>query len=159
MRAAIDPVINAVRLCERTLIVCILLAMSALYGFNVAVRLIVPSFASEVAWIDELTRLLMIWVVFLALGVALERGRHVAITTFYLMLSRIPKLLVRYLINGVGFVFSIYLVWLGIEITQFVMATGQRSPTLNAPIFWIYVAPTIGFGLLALRFGLELIGF
>lgn len=158
MRAVIERVVGVIRLCERTLIVCLFLAMVTLYGFNVAVREIVPSFASEVAWIDELTRFLMIWVVFLALGVALERGRHVAITTFYLKLSGIPRRLARFLIDAVGFVFSIYLVWLSIEITRFVMQTGQESPTLNVPIFWIYVAPAIGFGLLALRFGLELIG-
>ena len=159
LRTMIERAVNVVRICERTLIVCILLAMTILYGFNIAVRSFVPSFASEVAWIDELTRLLMIWVVFLTLGLALERGRHVAITTFYMMLSGIPKRLVRFFINVVGFVFSVYLAWLAIEITQFIMQTGQKSPTLNIPIFWVYVAPAIGFGLLALRFGLELIGF
>ena len=42
--------------------------------------------------------------------------------------------------------------------TAFVYSTGQISPTLNVQIFWIYLAPTIGFLLLGLRYALSLFG-
>ena len=39
-----------------------------------------------------------------------------------------------------------------------VLRTGQRSPTLDIPMGWIYAAPVIGFALLALRYGLSFFG-
>ena len=47
---------------------------------------------------------------------------------------------------------------LGYELALFVFNTGQRSPTLNLPMGWIYLAPTIGFVLLALRYLLSFLG-
>ena len=41
---------------------------------------------------------------------------------------------------------------------RFVLNTGQSSPTLGVPIGLVYLAPVIGFLLLALRYGLSLFG-
>jgi TRAP-type C4-dicarboxylate transport system permease small subunit len=62
------------------------------------------------------------------------------------------------MIDAIGLLFSIYLAWLGTILVDFVLSSGQRSPTLNVPIGWVYLAPVIGFGLLALRFGLSFFG-
>lgn len=147
-----------IRLCERALIVTILLTMTGLYSFNVLVREIAPQYSSDIAWIDLATRMLMVWNVFLALGLALERGRHVAITTVFDMLPGRTREFVRHLINVVGLVFSLYLAWLAVEMTRFVIRMGQVEPTLGIPMFLIYVAPSLGFLLMALRFGIELMG-
>jgi len=58
----------------------------------------------------------------------------------------------------VGFVFAVYLAVLGWRLVDFVLMTGQRSPTLDIPMGWIYVAPVIGFAALALRYALSLVG-
>ena len=67
---------------ERFLIVFFTVSMISLYGLNVIVREITPQYASIFAWIDEASRLLMVWVVFLSLGIAFDRGRNIAMTTF-----------------------------------------------------------------------------
>jgi TRAP-type C4-dicarboxylate transport system permease small subunit len=158
MQGIFGRVLAAIRICERTLIVTIFLAMTGLYSFNVLVREIAPQYSSDIAWIDLAARMLMVWNVFLALGLALERGRHVAVTTVLDMMPGRVREAVRYLINLVGLVFSLYLAWLGVEMTQFVLRMGQVSPTLGIPMFWLYVAPSLGFLLMALRFGIELMG-
>jgi len=92
------------------------------------------------------------------LGLALEKGRHVGIDT---LRDRLPAKIRTFLlkiIDGVGFLFSIYLAWLGIGLVKLVLMTGQRSPTLDIPVGWVYSAPVIGFGLLALRFALSFFG-
>ena len=60
-----------------------MIAMTALYGFNVFVRTVLPQFAATFAWIEEGSRYMLIWIVFLAAGVALESGRHVLIDLFW----------------------------------------------------------------------------
>ncbi|TIH13352.1 TRAP transporter small permease [Marinifilum sp. JC120] len=157
MRKLLGSLLDGIRIIERILIISINLIMVGLYTFNVLVREIMPEYSSTFAWIDEATRLLMVWAVFLALGLALERGRQVAVTTLLEKMPDLPRKAVGIMINLTGTVFSCYLVWLGIALVKFVMRTGQLSPTLGLPMYWLYIAPTIGFGLLALRYLLELL--
>lgn len=157
MRKLLDSLLDGIRIIERVLIISINLIMVGLYTFNVLVRETVPQYASTFAWIDEATRLLMVWAVFLALGLALERGRQVAVTTLFEKMPELPRKIVGALINLTGMVFSCYLIWMGISLVKFVMRTGQLSPTLGLPMYWLYIAPTVGFGLLALRYLLELL--
>lgn len=150
--------LSYIRLAERTFLVTLFLAMVVLFFGNVVAREIGGSFASKFAWIEEAVRFMNVFLVFIALGLALEKGRHVAIDT---LRDRLPKHLRWGLLKGIdatGFVFSIYLTWLGIGLVQFVLMTGQRSPTLDIPMGWVYCAPVIGFGLLGLRFGLSFLG-
>ena len=123
-----------------------------------AIGELASAYASNFAWVEEAVRLLNLFMVFLALGLALEYGRHVGVHTWRDRIAARTGLPLKRLIDFVGFVFSLYLVWLGVRMALFVLSTGQRSPTLNIPIGWIYLAPAIGFGLLALRYLLSLFG-
>ena len=144
---------------ERFIIVFFTISMIGLYGFNVLVREITPQYASSFAWIDEASRLLMVWVVFLSIGLAFDKGRHIAMTTFINQLKNIYFVYFGKIIDFSGFIFSSYCIWLAFKITVFVFNTGQISPTLNMPMYILYVAPTIGFTLLSIRYFLSLINF
>lgn len=147
------------RLAERTFLVTLFLGMVILFFSNVVVREIGGSLASKIAWIEEAVRTMNVFLVFIALGLTLEKGRHVGIDT---LRNKFPAPLrsgVLKVIDAMGFAFSIYLSWLGIKLVQFVLMTGQRSPTLDVPMGWIYAAPVVGFGLLALRFSLSFFGY
>lgn len=146
-------------LLERFMIVFFTISMIGLYGFNVLVREITPEYASSFAWIDEASRLLMVWVVFLSIGLAFDKGRHIAMTTFINQLKNIYFVYIGKIIDFSGFIFSSYCIWLAFNITVFVFNTGQISPTLNMPMYILYVAPTIGFTLLSIRYFLSLINF
>ena len=54
---------------------------------HVAVRELSPSLASSFAWIEEATLFALAWLVFVGLGLALERRRHIAMTA---LLDRFP---------------------------------------------------------------------
>jgi C4-dicarboxylate transporter DctQ subunit len=143
---------------ERAVLAAIMLGMVALYSSAIAVRSFVPAYAGSVAWIDEATRFLLVWMVFLGLGVALAQGRHVAMSV---LLDRMPPLLRRgvgRMIDLVGLAFSLYVVWIGIDITGQVLASGQRSPTLGITTAILYATLPAGFLLLALRYGASLLG-
>ena len=149
--------LGLLRLVERTLAVGIFLAMVSLFFVNVVSRQF-ASIASDFTWVEEAVRLMGLFLVFLSLGLALERGRHVGVDTWRDRLAAATRLPVRRIIDVVGLCFSLYVVWLSWQMTKFVMGTGQTSPTPNVPIFWIYLAPTFGFALLALRYALSFFG-
>ena len=144
---------------ERFIIVFFTVSMIGLYGLNVIVREITPQYASLFAWIDEASRILMVWVVFLSIGIAFDRGRHIAMTTFINSFSNKNFLYFGKIIDLLGFVFSLYCIWLGFKITIFVFNSGQVSPTLNIPMFILYVAPTLGFLLISVRYALSFLNF
>ncbi|AJE48652.1 TRAP transporter small permease [Celeribacter indicus] len=150
--------LNALRTVERTVLIGLFLLMVFLYTSSVVTREIGGSFASRFAWIEEAVRMMNLFLVFLALGLALERGKHVGITS---MRDRLPAPMLALLlkvIDLVGLCMSLYVAWLALDLVQFVLRSGQRSPTLGVPMGYIYLAPVLGFLLLALRYGLSLLG-
>ncbi|WFE74730.1 TRAP transporter small permease [Roseinatronobacter sp. S2] len=150
--------LNILRLIERSVLVAIFLTMVALYFSNVVAREMGGQIASSFAWIEEAVRMLNLFLVFLGLGLALERGRHVGIRN---LRDKLPEGVRRVLLkitDVAGLAFALYIAWLGFGLAQFVLGTGQRSPTLGVPMGLIYLAPVAGFVLLALRYGLSLFG-
>ena len=140
---------------ERWFLVTVFLSMVVLFVFNVFTREIGGIIASQVAWIEEAVRLMNVFLVFGALGLALERGRHVSIDTLREALPSTPKIIVRKIVDAVGCLFSGYMAYLAYQLAVFVLGTGQKSPTLDIPVGWLYAAPGIGFALLSLRYGLS----
>ncbi|MCR9138839.1 MAG: TRAP transporter small permease [Alphaproteobacteria bacterium] len=140
---------------ERVFLVTVFLSMVALFALNVLAREIGGTFASQLAWIEEAVRLMNIFLVFGALGLALEKGRHVGIDTLRESLPATARNSIRRIIDAVGCLFSAYMSYLAYHLVVFVLNTGQRSPTLDVPIGWIYMAPVVGFGLLSLRYALS----
>lgn len=137
---------------ERAFLVTVFLSMVALFTLNVLAREVGGTFASQFAWVEEAVRLMNIFLVFGALGLALERGRHVGINTLRDALPKKFKYTIRKVIDAVGCIFSFYMTYLAYQLVIFVLNTGQRSPTLDLPMGWVYVAPVVGFGLLGLRY-------
>ena len=143
---------------ERYFVGLLMIAMTGLYAFNIFVRMLLPTYASAVAWIDEAARYMMVWVVFLAAGITLEVGRHVTVNIGHQTIPpRFLSILFK-LIDVVGLIFSIGAACFSLNLVIFVAGTGQVSPTLAVPTFILYVAPFIGFLLLAFRYLLRIGG-
>jgi TRAP-type C4-dicarboxylate transport system permease small subunit len=150
--------LTALRAVERTVLIALFLIMVCLYTGSVVTREIGGTFASRFAWIEEAVRMMNLFLVFLALGLALERGKHVGITN---MRAKLPAPMLNVLlkfVDLVGKAMCLYVAWLALDLVQFVLKTGQKSPTLGVPMGYIYLAPVLGFLLLGLRYGLSLFG-
>lgn len=158
VRRRIERSVDWLGLIERYFVGLLMIAMTGLYAFNVFVRMFFPTYASAVAWIDEAARYMMVWVVFLAAGITLEVGRHVTVNIAHQKIpSRFLPILLKF-IDGTGLIFSIGASLFSLNLAIFVAGTGQVSPTLGVPTFILYVAPFIGFLLLAFRFLLRIGG-
>jgi C4-dicarboxylate transporter DctQ subunit len=135
-----------------------MLGMSLLYTLNVLVREIAPAYASRIAWIDELCLFGLAWVVFLGLGITLERGRHIGMTALLHGLAPGLRRGVKLAIDLAGLGLSLYIAQVGFTVTMLVLKSGQVSPTLGVSMSWLYGPMPAGFALLGLRYALELFG-
>ncbi len=143
---------------EDFLLGALMLAMSFAYTVNVLVRELASGYASRFAWIDEACLFGLAWMVFLGLGLALERGRHIAMTSLLLKFAPGLRRATKFLIDLVGLIFSLYIAYICFDVTMMVLKSGQTSPTLNVSVSWLYGPMPVGFLLLALRYALELAG-
>jgi C4-dicarboxylate transporter, DctQ subunit len=149
-------VLELLRRLEGAAIAALMLAMSAAYALNVAVRELATAYAAQFAWIDEACLYALAWVVFLGAGLALERGRHIAMHGLIARFAPGLRRGVKLAIDLTGLVFSLYIAKLSLDITILVVKSGQVSPTLEISAGWLYASMPVGFVLLALRYALEL---
>ncbi|HET8721148.1 MAG TPA: TRAP transporter small permease subunit [Nitrospira sp.] len=154
----VERVAGWLSLVERYFTGTLLIAMTALYALNIFVRMVLPMYASKIAWIDEATRWMMIWVVFVAAGIALEVGRHVSVNIAHNYMPERLLSVVFKVIDVVGLVLALGVAYFSFNLAVFVAGTGQVSPTLGISTAILYVAPCIGFSLLALRYLLQVVG-
>lgn len=143
---------------EHFLLAAIFIVMVVIYSGAILLREISVRLAQRVEWVDEATRYLMVWMVFLGLGLALARGRQIAMTAYLDRMDERWRRRIGRVIDAVGLAFSLYVVWFGWNITVLVAKTGQTSPTLGVSNAILYLSLPVGFLLLALRYGLSLAG-
>jgi C4-dicarboxylate transporter DctQ subunit len=153
-----QAILQGIRAVERRTIAFCMIVMSGLYFVNVVVRNAVPSLSAQVVWIEEAALFILGWMVFVGLGLTLERGRQIAmVAVLDAVRPSLRKLLLR-LINLCGLIFSLYIAFIGVELTLFVLRSGQVSPTLDISVAFLYGSIPVGFALLAFRYFLELVG-
>src|SRR3954468_6440357 len=116
--------LDALRRLERGLLAALMILMALAYAFNVAMRELAASQAARFAWIEEACLFALAWVVFLGLGLALERGRHIAMTSLLERLAPGVRRPIKLAIDLTGLAFSLYIAWLALEITLFVLNSG-----------------------------------
>ncbi len=134
------------------------LSMVALFAANVTARSFFPSLAPRLFWVDEAVRLMMLYLVFLSCGLALQQGRHVGVYAWRERISRRSGLPLRPLIDAVGTLMCLYFAWISLKSVLFVAKSGQIMTSVGISAKWIYVAPMLGFLLMALRFAASLAG-
>src|SRR5690242_13416191 len=116
----LNKVMNGIRRVERVLLAVIMLAMAVLFFVNVAVRQLSPSLATELAWIEEATLFALAWMVFVGLGLALERRRHIAMTAVLDKLGPGTARAIELAINVTGVVVCAFLAKIGFDLAVFI---------------------------------------
>ncbi len=130
-----------------TCVICIsgslLLSVTILIFVQVICRYLLQS---SLSWSEELTRYLMVWIVFLSAGYVLNKGGHANVD---LLLNMVP---VRSRIWLGRFIIVLLAVFAGILIRYGAMlmrfGSRQKSSALQIPMHYVYAAIPIGGALL-----------
>jgi TRAP-type C4-dicarboxylate transport system permease small subunit len=97
-----------------------------------------------IPWTDELSRFGLVWITFIAAGLGVKRGSHVAIDILYNVFPPPIKKAVGILINVSIIAFGIFVIYYGSTLVQ--TSLTQLSASLSIPIGGVYaVVPISGF--------------
>jgi C4-dicarboxylate transporter DctQ subunit len=142
---------------EQILVGCVALAALALCSYNVLVRYFFAPLVLE--WSDEVQVYLVIWAIFLALGLVTAADRHVKADLFVGMFKPGMQRRVLVFAEMLGLGFSIFLIVYGSAVAWQTYDYGDLSITsLRFPL-WIYAAALpVGGMLMGVRYLLRLVG-
>ena len=109
-------------------------------------------FNSGWEWAEEVARYSIVWIVFLGGSACVRKGMHLNVDAVIIRFSEETRRTIHILVTLVCIAFSIFLVVYGIELVELAYETDQRTPGLNMPIHYVYLAIPTGGALMTLRF-------
>jgi len=124
---------------NRAVVIAMMAVMVALVFTNVVTRYV---FGFSVTWAEEFSQYLMVWIAFIAGGLALREGRHVAVEMLQDMLSPRSKRRLRILVAGLMAVFFATVAVLGVLFADF--AADLQTPMMNISLAIPYACVPIG---------------
>lgn len=148
MRKAAKIVRNLSSFCEavaKQVCAALMMVLVAVVSTGVVFRYCL---LSPLPWVDQLSRFLLVWIVFIAAGVALRAGEHVGVEALVRLLPRKACLCVSFFNRVVIFLFLVRLGVDGASLAR--LSTNQIMPTLGISMFWTYLAVPVGSALMAL---------
>ncbi|MBA2692910.1 MAG: TRAP transporter small permease [Rubrobacter sp.] len=126
----------------KTLLVVLLVVLIFAVGANVAGRYL---FNFSLAWADELSRFLFIWIIFIGAALAYFRGEHISVDFLVEKLPERLALAVAIFKNLIIFVILIVILW---GAWQVIATSPGSSALLGVPLNWINVSVPIAAGLM-----------
>lgn len=111
---------------------------------------------SSLDWSEELGRYLFIWAVYVGCSYAIKEDRHLEVTIIREYIGPRLKKAVLAVAYGLTIVFCLFCVVYGIEMTRFLLSTGQKTPALEIKMYWVFASVPVGLGLMALRTAMRL---
>lgn len=117
----------------------LMLLMAILVFANVVLRYL---FGTSLPWVEELTRYMMIWVAWLAVGLAMREGAHIAIDNFQNALPPRWAQWLRASVFAMVVAFFAIVAWQGLKYSLF--AWRQESAVLRLSLGAIYLAIPVG---------------
>lgn len=121
----------------------------------VFVNVVLHAFGRDLAWVVELSELLMVWVTFLAGASAARRGTHMTITEFLDKLQGVPRVAADALIQLLALAVLGLLVWYGTGLVQ--ASWGNELTVLGIAMAWQYLALPVGAAAMFVFVGWDLV--
>lgn len=134
---------------EEYILMVLLMLMSIIMGTQVFARYILNY---SLSWSEEITRFLFIWSAFLSIGFCIKNDISIKVEQLHSMLkkSRYKKIcnIINYTIEFIFFAYMIPFAWQYLNVS---IASGQKSPASEIPMYYIQAAPLVGFTLATFR--------
>jgi TRAP-type C4-dicarboxylate transport system permease small subunit len=133
---------------EEYVAIGLLCLMSAMVFVQVALRFLL---GLGFSWLDEISRILFIWVVYLGAVVAMHRGLHIRVEAGLSVLPARWRRSAAILGDLVLFIFCMLMAWHGIELVLSTTELSFRLPATNMSMFYPYLIMPISFLLQSVR--------
>ncbi|WP_226037837.1 TRAP transporter small permease [Aquibacillus saliphilus] len=126
---------------EEVIIAMGLLVVTVLLFVNIVLRF---GFSANRSWAEEFIRYVMIWITFIGASVCFRKGMHVGVDFLMDLLKGKTKKGLQLFVNLICIVFMVFLIRYSIELVLFTQNTGQITPSLQIPLYYVYLAIPVG---------------
>ncbi len=133
---------------EEVLLVFLLSLMSILIGAQVFMRYVMND---SLAWSEEVARYAFIWATYIGVACGVKRNAHICVEAVVTRFSPLYRRYAAIFSHILFIVFSVMVMKEGYALTVKIFGFGQQSSALGLPMGYIYLAPTVGFGLVVIR--------
>jgi TRAP-type C4-dicarboxylate transport system permease small subunit len=124
---------------SKILSIVLLISLTSIVVVNVFLRYI---FRYPLSWGDEIARLLIVWVVFFASGIAFDKGLHIGIT---LILSFLPiKVAKQILLYSKFLILAVMLILTRDGFNLAIHSSRAIMPASEISQIWLYIPIPIG---------------
>lgn len=104
-----------------------------------------------IPWSEELARYLMIWIVFLGIGVGAKNNAHFTVDNFVNSLPKSSHKAAFILRTAIIVGFCGFMTYVSVGLVSRLSAMGQKTPALQLPTWLIYSAIPVGLTLMVIR--------
>lgn len=140
---------------EETIVAALIGGMSILIAVQVFMRYVM---FESLTWSEELARYMFIWLVYIGISYGVKRQRHISIDALATLLSPAWQRRVSILADFIFLAFAVLVTVKCVEVAQRIQKLGQTSPAMECPMWIIYTAAPIGFGLVCFRLVQNIVG-
>lgn len=101
--------------------------------------------SDALAWTEEASRYLFIWLIFLSIGISFVEKKHISID---IIMDRIPIKAQKVLQQSIYILLmalSVFFLVQGIELVDKMQSFNQKSATLQIPMWIVYASLPVGF--------------
>jgi C4-dicarboxylate transporter DctQ subunit len=120
-------------------------------------QIIARTFFHSMTWPEEFCRYCYIWTVFLSLGYTIRKGNALRVGILMDLLPHKIRKTIEIITNIIMLILYAVLFRYSISYTTKIKEIGQISPAMHLPMWIMYMATVIGFGLAVLRMVQEII--
>lgn len=134
---------------EKFAVVVLLFVSAGVLVADIALRTVI---SVSLAWAPEMTRYAIVWLVFIGGSLAARGGAHISIDVLSEVMPRKAAVGVLQLAAVIAAGTCVAVAIYGVYLVNQMYGFRQTSPSLQWPMWAVYLAVPIGFGLMAVRF-------
>lgn len=133
---------------EEVILIVLLVAITLIMGIQVFSRYVLNH---SFTWSEELVRYLFIYMGFISISYCIKKWISIKINQIIDLFPKKAYTILQLILNSVLFLFFIYLSYYAYSYLMMSIESGQLSPALEIPMYYVQAAPLIGFSLATIR--------
>ncbi|MBW8637300.1 TRAP transporter small permease [Hoeflea sp. WL0058] len=141
---------------EEYLACAMLFVLYLMLTFTIVMRF---GFSIGYSWIEELSRVVFVWVVMLGAAAAMRRGTHIRLTFGIEMFKGRAGTVARLTGEVLLLAFCLATAWYGLQLILSTLRVSYTLPSSGMSMFWAYLSVPVSFGLQGLRIVMRELGY
>lgn len=133
---------------EEVILIVLLVAITLIMGIQVFSRYVLNH---SFTWSEELVRYLFIYMGFISISYCIKKWISIKINQIIDLFPKKAYTILQLILNSVLFLFFICLSYYAYSYLMMSIESGQLSPALEIPMYYVQAAPLIGFSLATIR--------